>query len=70
MIICFKIDLALNNPQWLICHKPHTTNQPTNQRHTFYPISNKPYCFIIANLQAYLNNPNPVDVMQPVFFNV
>ena len=28
MIICIKMDLALNNQEVLICHKP---NQPTNQ---------------------------------------
>ena len=31
MCVCVcvhKLDLALNNPQWLICHK---TNQPTNR---------------------------------------
>ena len=37
MIICIKMDLALNKPQrliclgmvlWLICHKSQTTNQP------------------------------------------
>ena len=25
----YKVDLALNNLQWLMCHQP--TNQPTNQ---------------------------------------
>ena len=24
-IYIYKEDLALNNPQWLICHKPNTT---------------------------------------------
>ena len=27
LIICIKMDLALNNPQRLICHKAQTTNQ-------------------------------------------
>ena len=31
LIICIKIDLALNNLQRLICHKIQPTNQPTNQ---------------------------------------
>ena len=28
LFICVKIDLALHNPQWLICHKtkPNLTN--------------------------------------------
>ena len=30
MIICIKMNLALNNLRWLICHK-NQTNQPTNQ---------------------------------------
>ena len=29
LIICIKMDLALNNLQRLICHK-NPTNQPTN----------------------------------------
>ena len=35
LIICLKMDLALNNLQRLICQKIQTnqpTNQPTNQR--------------------------------------
>ena len=28
LFICFKMDLALNNPQMLICHKTQSTNQP------------------------------------------
>ena len=28
---CIKMDLALDNLQWLICHKTQSTNQPTNQ---------------------------------------
>ena len=27
LIICIKMDLALNNPESLICHKIQTTNQ-------------------------------------------
>ena len=30
LIICLKIDLALNNIQRFICHKAQTTNEPTN----------------------------------------
>ena len=30
LIICIKMDLALNNLQRLICHKTQTNNQPTN----------------------------------------
>ena len=30
LIICIKMDLALNNLQWLICHKTQTTNQSTS----------------------------------------
>ena len=29
LIICIKMDLALNNLQRLICHKTQTSNQPT-----------------------------------------
>ena len=29
LIICIKMDLELDNLQWLICHKI-PTNQPTN----------------------------------------
>ena len=29
--IYIKMDLALNNLQWLTCHKNQPTNQPTNQ---------------------------------------
>ena len=28
-LICIKMDLALNNPQGLICHKAQPTNKPT-----------------------------------------
>ena len=28
LIICLKMDLALNYPEWLICHKIQTTNLP------------------------------------------
>ena len=28
LIICIKMDSALNNLQWLICHENQTTNQP------------------------------------------
>ena len=31
LIICIKMDLALNNLQRLICYKTQPTNQPTNQ---------------------------------------
>ena len=31
LIICIKMDLALNNLQWLICHKTETTNQSSLQ---------------------------------------
>ena len=30
LLICLKMDLALNNLQRLICHKIQPTNQPTN----------------------------------------
>ena len=33
LIICIKMDLALNNPQRLICHKTQTTNQAANYHH-------------------------------------
>ena len=31
MIVCIKMDLALNNQQRLICHKNTPTNERTNQ---------------------------------------
>ena len=30
LLICIKMDLALNNLRWLICHKNQPTNQPTS----------------------------------------
>ena len=30
LIICIRMDLALNNLQRLICHKTQASNQPTN----------------------------------------
>ena len=30
LIICIKMNLAVNNLERLKCHKPQTTNQPTS----------------------------------------
>ena len=43
LIICIKMDLALNNLQRLICHKTQTTNQPeknTNQEELIIHFTN------------------------------
>ena len=35
LFVCIKLDLALNNLQWLICHKtkPNQTNQITGKNY-------------------------------------
>ena len=52
MIICIKMDLALNNLQKLICYKTQTTNQliitdstVTFMFHSFYTYS---FCFVVV----------------------
>ncbi len=44
LIYMHKKDLALNNQQWLICHKTQPTNQPTNQ--SYNPIHTYIYIYI------------------------
>ena len=41
LIICMKIDLALNNLQGLICHKTQTTNQSISLRTTYVLLSER-----------------------------
>ena len=44
------MDLALNNPQRLICHK--TLNQPTiNIIHAFTQLNGSKYCYVILTIQ-------------------
>ena len=50
-IICIKMDLALNNPQRLRCHKTQTTNQS----YFFSALSVDCYPWILAILGMTLN---------------
>ena len=47
LIICIKIDLALNNLQRLICHKTQTT-KPNNHLHLFF----SSFCLFIVNFSS------------------
>ena len=45
LIFMHKEDLALNNLQWLICHKTQPTNQP-------FPLHLKKNFFLFYNLKS------------------
>ena len=47
LIICIKMDLALNNLKRLICYKTQTTNQP-NQFIMWFLYSKKMYVYYLA----------------------
>ena len=59
------MDLAINNPQWLICHKPNqTTNQPNSWKNNLFCY----FCFEI-NLKVKYFGLGPKSPTQ-VFFLV
>ena len=51
LMICIKMDLALNNLQKLICHKTQPTNLNKNQTHNLVVIS--PY-FDLSDFHGFL----------------
>ena len=51
LIYIYKEDLALNNQQWLICHKTRPTNQPTYQPNHTLPKNIGPKVTVMTRLE-------------------
>ena len=43
LIYMYKVDLALNNLQWLICHKIQPNQAKPNPLHEIQPVYSKPH---------------------------
>ena len=71
LFICIKMDLSLNNLQWLMWQKNQPIPNQTNQKHTHTHTHIYIYIYIYMYIYVYQSNENvaniPIEIISTEF---